>query len=147
MSGARTDNGLNLRIILPHVVYLNQKQPLQKTEVVVRRLELDSAGKTARVQLENLSAHLGRVLELTMTGKGQSRTAGAFPLLPHHRRWVQVNWDLEPPPERVVLRFAKFAIDTALAPAPAEHPTSESARSSNAPPNGLARAPDTGDHP
>ncbi len=148
MSGARTDNGLNLRIILPHVVYLNQKQPLQKTEVVVRRLELDPAGKKARVQLENLSAHLGRVLELTMTGgKGQSRAAGAFPLLPHHRRWVQVNWDLEQPPERVALRFAKFAIDTTLVPVSVEHPASESARSSDAPSSGLARVPGSIDRP
>jgi hypothetical protein len=145
MSGARTDNGLNLRIILPHVVYLNQKQPLQKTEVVVRQLELDSAGKKARVQLENLSAHLGRVLELTMTGKGQSRAAGAFPLLPHHRRWVQIDWDPAQPPERVALRFAKFAIDTALVPTLAEHPAAESARSPDAPPSGLARAPGSDD--
>jgi len=145
MSGARTDNGLNLRIILPHVVYLNQKQPLQKTEVVVRRLELDSAGKTARVQLENLSSHLGRVLELTMTGKGQSRAAGAFPLLPHHRRWVEVAWDLEQPPERVALRFAKFSIDTMLVATPADHPASESARSSDAPSSGIARAPASAD--
>ena len=148
MTGARTESGLNLRLLLPHVVYLNQKQPLQKTEVVVRRLELDSAGKTARVQLENLSAHLGRVLELTMTGgKGQSRAAGAFPLLPQHRRWVQVNWDLEQPPERVALRFAKFAIDTTLVPVPVEHPASESARSSDAPSSGLARVPGSADRP
>jgi hypothetical protein len=145
MSGARTDNGLNLRIILPHVVYLNQRQPLQKSEVVVRRLELDSAGKSARVQLENLSGHLGRVLELTMTAKGQNRTAGAFPLLPHHRRWVHVDWDLEHPPERVALRFAKFTIDTTLVPAPAEHRATESAKSSDAPPSGLVRSPGSGD--
>lgn len=139
MSGARSDNGLNLRIILPHVVYLNQKQPLRRTEVVVRQVELDPATKTARVQLENLSSHLGRVLELTMVnGKGQSRSGGAFPLLPHHRRWATVDWDVEQPPERVTLRFAKFSIDTTLAPGRPDPRVGERARSTNAPPSGAA---------
>jgi len=142
MSGARTDNGLNLRIILPHAVYLNQKQPLRKTEVVVRRMELNPATKTARVQLENLSSHLGRVLELSLVnGKGQSRSAGAFPLLPNHRRWAQVDWDLDQPPERVTLRFAKVAIDTTLTLARAGQQAAEGARSTDAPQSRTARPP------
>jgi hypothetical protein len=65
MSGARTDAGVNVRILLPHVVYLNQKQPLRKEEVAVRAFELDSAAKVARVQLENTGPNLGRVLQVT----------------------------------------------------------------------------------
>ncbi|HZE75633.1 MAG TPA: hypothetical protein VE091_10015 [Gemmatimonadales bacterium] len=141
MSGARTDNGLNLRLILPHVVYLNQKQPLRKSEVVVRRLEVNSAARTARVQLENLSPHLGRVLELQLaTAKGQSRSAGAFPLLPGHRRWVHVDWDLDQPPEHVTLRFVKFAIDTALTPVPTAGETAEGTQSTNGSPSGTSAA-------
>lgn len=141
MSGARTDNGLNLRLILPHVVYLNQKEPLHKEEVVVRRLDVNSAARTARVQLENLSPHLGRVLELQLaTAKGQSRSAGAFPLLPGHRRWAQVDWDLDQPPERVTLRFAKFAIDTALTPVPTGGETAEGTQSTDASPSGTSAA-------
>ena len=41
MSGARTENGLNVRLLLPHVVYLNQKQPLRKAEVAVRAFQID----------------------------------------------------------------------------------------------------------
>jgi hypothetical protein len=142
MSGARTDNGLNVRLILPHVVYLNQKQPLRKEEVAVRRVEVHLAAKTARVQLENLSPRLGRVLELTLaTAKGQSRSAGAFPLLPGHRRWAKVDWDLDQPPERVTLRFAKFTIDTALPPVPTDREAADGARSTNAPPSGAAAPP------
>lgn len=146
LSGARTDDGLNLRIILPHVVYLNQKQPLRKEEVVVRRLELDAANKTARALLENLSGKLGRVLDLTLsTAKGQARSGGAFPLLPGHRRWAEVNWDLGEPPARVLARFAKFSIDTALVASPAADQTADGARSpdasrsGNAPPAGASR--------
>ena len=133
MSGARTDNGLNLRIILPHVVYLNQKQPLRQEEVAVRRLELNAETKKARVLLENLSPHLGRVLEFSVaTAKGQSRSAGAFPLLPGHRRWAEVDWDFDQPPTRVTARFAKFTIDTTLAIAPPADKTADSGRNPDA---------------
>ncbi len=146
MSGARTDDGLNLRIILPHVVYLNQKQPLRKEDVVVRRLELDSAGKKVHVLLENLSGRLGRVLEFGVaSAKGQTRSAGAFPLLPGHRRWAEVDWDLDQPPARVLARFAKFSIDTTLAPTPPVEQTADgsrspdASRSSSSPPAGTSR--------
>jgi hypothetical protein len=51
MTGARTESGLNVRIILPHVVYLNQKQALTRQDVAVRTVEYDSAGRKMRVQL------------------------------------------------------------------------------------------------
>ncbi|MGE5688109.1 MAG: hypothetical protein ACM34D_11540 [Gemmatimonadota bacterium] len=146
MSGARTDDGLNLRIILPHVVYLNQKQPLRKEDVVVRRLELDPGTKKVRVLLESLSAKLGRVLEFSVaSAKGQSRSAGAFPLLPGHRRWAVVDWDLDQPPTRVMARFAKFSIDTTLAPTPpadqaaADTRSPDASRSGSPPPAGSDR--------
>lgn len=142
MSGARTDNGLNLRLILPHVVYLNQKQPLRKDDVVVRRLEVNSAAKTARVLLENPSPRLGRVLELELaTAKGQRRPGGAFPLLPGHRRWAKVDWDLEQPPRQVSLKFAKFSIDTVLIPVSMDSQTAVGVRSPDAHASNGATAP------
>lgn len=115
LSGARTDNGLNLRILLPHVVYLNQKQWLRKQEVVVRRLELDRSARKARVELENLGPNLGRVLDLRVAAAGGSQEpAAAFPLFPHRVRWAEVPWERAEPPARVVVRFAKFTLDTAL---------------------------------
>lgn len=117
MSGARTDAGVNVRILLPHVVYLNQKQPLRKDEVVVRAFELDSAAKVARVQLENTGPNLGRVLQVTAaSGKAQSPPGSAFPLFPHSRRWTEIPWSLDSLPSRLEIRFAKFTIDTTFTP-------------------------------
>ena len=56
MSGGRTSNGINVRIELPHVVYLLQKQPLKKEAVVVRGFSFDSAKGRAVLDLENTSA-------------------------------------------------------------------------------------------
>jgi hypothetical protein len=120
MSGARTENGLNVRILLPHVVYLNQKQPLRKEEVAVRRFELNSQAKKVRIQLENLGPHLGRVYQLTVgDGHKTSQPGGGFPLMPHSRRWAEVEWDNPAQPTRLSLRFSRFTIDTALTPEPA----------------------------
>lgn len=118
ISGARTDAGLNVRILLPHVVYLNQKQALRREDVALRRVELDSARKKVRLQLENTSPRLGRVLHVTATGDNEPAVTGAaFPLFPRSVRWTELDWAADAPPHRVNVRFAKFAIDTVLAPA------------------------------
>jgi hypothetical protein len=118
ISGARTDAGVNVRILLPHVVYLNQKQPLRKEEVVVRAFEVDSAAKLSRVELENTGPNLGRVLQVSAArGKTQSPPGSAFPLFPHFRRWTEIPWTLDSMPSRLEIRFAKFTIDTTLTPA------------------------------
>jgi len=115
MTGARTDNGLNVRIILPHVVYLNQKAPLRKEQVAIRQLERDSASGKVRVQLENLGPNLGRVQQVTATaGKVTSGPSAGFPLFPHMIRWTGVDWPGPGTPERLTVRFAKFAVDTVL---------------------------------
>ena len=115
MSGTRTESGLNVRLLLPHVVYLNQKQPLKKNEVAIRSLEYDPGSKKARIQLENLGPHLGRVLQVNVTdGHTTSGPSGGFPLFPRSRRWTEVPWDGAAPPSRLVVRFARFSLDTAL---------------------------------
>ncbi len=76
MTGARTESGLNVRILLPHVVYLNQKQALAREDVAVRAVEYDSAGRKVRVQLENLSPRLGRVLQVS-AGRTTARVSRA----------------------------------------------------------------------
>jgi hypothetical protein len=115
MTGTRTESGLNVRLLLPHVVYLNQKQGLRKDQVAVRALELDTAGKKARIQLENLGPNLGRVLQVSVSDDGSpTQLGGGFPLFPRSRRWTEVAWAGSRPPTRLALRFARFSIDTVI---------------------------------
>jgi hypothetical protein len=120
MTGARTDNGLNVRVLLPHVVYLNQKDPLRRDEVAIRQVEHQPGARKVRVQLENLGPHLGRVYQLTVgDGRKTSQPGGGFPLMPRSRRWAEVEWVGPASPTRLSLRFSRFTIDTTLPPAPA----------------------------
>jgi hypothetical protein len=117
MTGARTENGLNVRILLPHVVYLNQKQRLRQEEVAIRRFEQDPGAKKVRVQLENLGPHLGRVYQMTLSNQDKvGQPGGGFPLMPHSRRWAELEWDRPAPPTRLSIRFSRFTIDTLLTP-------------------------------
>jgi len=115
MTGARTDNGLNLRLLLPHVVYLNQKEPLRKEQVAIRDFRVDPATGKVRVRLENLSPNLGRVQAVTASaGKVTSQPGPGFPLLPHMVRWTEVEWPGPGTPDRLMVRFARFSLDTSL---------------------------------
>lgn len=112
MTGARTNAGLNVRLELPHVVYLLQKEPLQKGQVAVRGFAFDSAAHKAIVELENTSAALGRVVGSELSAEGKRGTPfGGFPLFPQSRRRVEVPWDGAEAPDRVVLRFANFSVE------------------------------------
>jgi hypothetical protein len=116
MTGAKTENGLNVRILLPHVVYLNQKEPLRKEQVVLRAYEIDTVTGKLRVQLENLGPNLGRVQQVTATaGKATSPPGAGFPLFPYMIRWTEVDWPNRLNPERVTVRFTRFTMDTVLA--------------------------------
>jgi hypothetical protein len=115
MTGARTESGLNLRLLLPHVVYLNQKESLRKEQVAIRALQVDSATGKVRVQLANLGPNLGRVQEVTASaGKIASRHGAGFPLFPHMVRWTELDWPGPGTPDRLMVRFARFSLDTSL---------------------------------
>jgi hypothetical protein len=117
MSGSRTDNGLNVRLLLPHVVYLNQKQTLKRADVWIRAFQIDRSAQKVRIQLENLGSNLGRVLQINVKdGHSTSDPVGGFPLFPRSRRWVEIPWPREHPPTALLVRFARFSIDTVLTP-------------------------------
>ena len=116
MTGARTENGINLRIILPHVVYLNGKTALARTDVQIRAFEFDSAAGRVRVQLENAGPRMGRVLALSASGPdGSSAPTAGFPLMPGSRRWTELEYRHPTAPDHLEIRATKFTLDTALA--------------------------------
>ena len=112
LTGARTQTGLNVRIELPHVVYMLQPQPLRRADVAVRAFEFDSVAKRVHVELENTSTSLGRVLSSEVSVGGKKPIAGgAFPLFPHSVRRLEIPWNEDLIPERLVLRFANFTVE------------------------------------
>jgi hypothetical protein len=76
---------------------------------------VDSSTGKVRVQLENLSPNLGRVQAVTASaGKVASQPGAGFPLFPHMVRWTEVDWPGPGTPDRLMVRFARFSLDTSL---------------------------------
>jgi hypothetical protein len=120
MTGARTQSGLNVRLELPHVIYLLQKEPLRREAVTVHAFSWDSVARRVTLDLENTSASLGRVLGSELSTDGKQKTPfGGFPLFPNARRRVEVPWDGTVEPDRMMLRFANFSVEERRAPAAA----------------------------
>ncbi|MCU0621617.1 MAG: hypothetical protein MUC69_08950 [Gemmatimonadales bacterium] len=126
VSGARTSAGLNLRIELPHVVYLNQREKLAEADVQLRGATWEVARKQVVVDVQNGSPRIGRAQLVEVTTPSLPKAeAPAFPLFPGRRRLVAVPWPHPVAPARVEVRFDGFrvatssiAIDSTAAPDP-----------------------------
>lgn len=107
--------GINVRAQLPHVVYLYQKEPLRREDVVVNAVRIDSVGRRVLLRVENRSGRLGRMMDGTVRpARGDGQPVDAFPLFPHYARWFEVPWTSAAPPARVRLEFEGFVLEQDL---------------------------------
>lgn len=113
ITGAKTDGGINLRIELPHVVYLNQKERLRQEDVAIRSVRYVAGEHVAIVELENTSMRLGRAEVITLGAeKAKNQEAAGFPLFPGSVRRVRVPWPDSIPPARVEVKFDGFRLSS-----------------------------------
>lgn len=83
----RVKRGLRINIVLPHFVYLEQKQKLKESDVEVEVLPGGKAGEY-RIGLKNLSDKLGRVASIEARGFARRITLAGFPVFPQQTRWL-----------------------------------------------------------
>lgn len=100
--------GINLRIMLPHTVYLYQKTPLAKDAVKLTNPLYDPDKKLVSFDVENLSSAYGRVRESNASAGHETVEMSGFPLLPSSPRHVQATWTGKEPPQQVHLHFDNF---------------------------------------
>ena len=113
ITGARTDAGINVRIELPHVVYLNQKARLEESDVRLVSATHQPVDHRITIELENTSPRIGRARSIVVSAPDTKDVDGpAFPLFPNSRRRVVVPWEAVAPPKRVEVRFDGFRLAT-----------------------------------
>lgn len=86
----RTAQGMNIRLELPHTVYLLPKQSVEKSEVRVVRAELNPAGDKVLLEVENTGNNFGRVLQTQLLYSRKKQEAPGFPIFPHSKRILEV---------------------------------------------------------
>jgi hypothetical protein len=111
--------GLDVRILLPHTVYLYQKQRLNRQDIQLTQATYSAATKKIVCDLQNISPDLGRVQQIRVTGGHGSATAAGFPMLPGDSRHVEVTWDGAEPPRELQVEFKHFTLEQSLEPSPA----------------------------
>ncbi len=131
-TGVHKGAALNVRFMLPHTVYLYQKESLTQSSVEVTGVRYSAATKKLAVDLENRGTALGRVQEVQVSGPhGDPSMAAGFPLLPGLHRHLEIRWGNEAPPTSLRIRFEHFTLKPAL-----EYETGEAAPAIDKPPTG-----------
>lgn len=141
----RTSQGMNVKLELPHTVYLLPKQSVEKEEVHVVRAELDAATNKVTLEVENTGNNFGRILQTFLLYSKKKQEAPGFPIFPHSKRILEVPLDQKVAGENVPIdvsfNFDKFKIEQKLQRAPALASTAPSASTATSESAGAATLP------
>jgi hypothetical protein len=114
----RTAQGMNVRLQLPHTVYLLPKQRPEKADVRVLRAELDEDHEKVLLEVENTGDNFGRVLQTQLANGRKKQEGPGFPIFPHSKRILEVPLDeksaRDSVPTAVSLQFENFKIEEKL---------------------------------
>ncbi len=114
----RTAQGMNLRLQLPHTVYLLPKQSVGKSELQVVRADLDANQNKVTIEVENTGPNFGRILQTHLVYPNKKVEAPGFPVFPHSKRILEVPLEQkaegENVPIEVSLELEKFKLDQKL---------------------------------
>jgi len=109
----RDRSGLNMQVELPHTVYLLPKQSFKRADLEVNA-KFDGASKKVIVTTFNKSTTVGRVLMSEAQGHGQKVQGVGFPIYPGRKRIVELPWQGDTAPEKVILNLDGFKIERAV---------------------------------
>ena len=112
--GFKTADLMNVRLQLPHTVYLLPKGKVQKQDLNLLRAEYDPGNQQVRVRLGNNSGLFGRCLSAEVSRGRKKATLNGFPLFPKAERQVEIAWEDEEQPDKITLRFQNFTIEERL---------------------------------
>lgn len=114
----RTAEGMNVRLELPHTVYLLPKQSVEKPDVRIERAELNRAENKVLLEVENTGDNFGRVLETQLVYSKKKQEAPGFPIFPHSKRIMEIALEEKPEGENVpvdfVLQLQNFKVEGKL---------------------------------
>jgi hypothetical protein len=118
----RTAQGMNVRLQLPHTVYLLPKKSMEKPDLQIDLALLSRSDNKVRLEVENKGDFFGRVLETQLVYSKKKQEAPGFPLFPHSKRVIEVVLDEKADSENVpvdyVFQFQNFKVEGKLQAAP-----------------------------
>jgi hypothetical protein len=114
----RTAQGMNVRLQLPHTVYLLPKQSVEKSELHLLRADLDKTENKVVIEVENTGPNFGRILQTHLLYSKKRQEAPGFPIFPHSKRILEVALEQkaegENVPVEVSLELERFKLEEKL---------------------------------
>ncbi|MGI4758168.1 MAG: hypothetical protein ACRYGF_15135 [Janthinobacterium lividum] len=107
---AKKSVGVNVRIMLPHTIYIYQKQNLDREAIHIESVRYDPVAHKVLCSLTNRSEMAGRASLVEVTGEHAEESQGGFPMLPHQRRLITVDWPSSHKPRQLGIDFEHFSL-------------------------------------
>lgn len=116
ITGSRTQQGIQVRLELPHTVYLLGKKPGQADDIKWAQASFVSGGQKPQIEaaVENDGMDVSRVHEVEVTSASGKQTYEGFPLFPGQHRKIDLEWDQPGLPEHIQLKFERFKSEADL---------------------------------
>jgi hypothetical protein len=119
--GSKPEQGLNVKMEIPHIVYLMQRDKVRADELAITSAVFEPLDKRLRIRVENHSSKLTRISELVgIAGNGKEYSIDACPLFPNTTREFVFAWPDASLPVKVIARFAGFSIERPVHQPPLE---------------------------
>ena len=113
-SEIRPRPGLEVRVELPHTVYLVQKDALLRSDIEIPYAAFNAAAHVVELDLVNRGPRLGRAMDAEAIGNGKRERHPSFPMPPNGHRRLVIPWNAEQSPTRVKIRFPGFTLERSL---------------------------------
>jgi hypothetical protein len=115
IGGYRKNNaGMNIRLDLPHTVYILSKHSVDKTDIAIRPLGYSEDKRHLNFLISNTGPWFGRVLSSEVTGKGGATEGSGIPLFPHSTRILSVPCKARQTATGLRLHLKNFKIEEPL---------------------------------
>ncbi len=110
ITGPTTQEGIQVRLELPHTVYLLGKKPGLAGDITWLQTIFTPGGEKPRIEavVENRGSAVNRVREVEVTSSSGKQTYEGFPLFPGQQRNMELEWDQPGLPQHIKLRFERF---------------------------------------
>ena len=112
--GFRTAQGMNVRVQLPHTVYLLPKESVGQSDIHVVSCDFDAAAKKVTLVAENSGPNFGRIQQAFLSSGKKRQEQSGFPIFPQSRRQMEYTWDGDDAPEKLVLELEKFKVESGV---------------------------------
>lgn len=113
-SSVQHSKGLDVRMLLPHTVYIYPRKPLGHDEIRIDSISYVKGSKQVAFDVENSGPDLDRVQEVRVSSDNKSSSGSGFPLLPGGHRHVTVEWLSEQPPKQIDLQMEHGSLKKAI---------------------------------